>query len=164
MEETKLSKRELQHYEALLKQKRETLYRLSEELEKEGLQNLDDQGVIPHITNHPGELSSNMQNQEFDLELASRIAKQLEVIEGALQRLETNSYGYCTNCGDDIPKKRLEAMPEAPLCIECQEDFEMAERPAHAQEMPFQQWGWRPFFQKEIPDDKEPIPSDTDEF
>jgi DnaK suppressor protein len=30
------------------------------------------------------------------------------------------TYGTCANCGKKIPVARLEALPHATLCIECQ--------------------------------------------
>ncbi|HET7771349.1 MAG TPA: TraR/DksA family transcriptional regulator, partial [Chloroflexota bacterium] len=35
------------------------------------------------------------------------------------QRSEAGTYGECESCGNPIPKARLDALPEATLCIEC---------------------------------------------
>ena len=40
-------------------------------------------------------------------------------IRAALTRIETGSYGVCTNCGCDIPAARLAAMPTAMACVAC---------------------------------------------
>lgn len=40
-------------------------------------------------------------------------------IAAALQRLDTDEFGFCTECGDDIPIKRLELDPTTPLCVSC---------------------------------------------
>jgi DnaK suppressor protein len=37
-----------------------------------------------------------------------------------LRRIEQGTFGVCTNCGGDISHRRLDAVPWAPLCIECQ--------------------------------------------
>ena len=42
-------------------------------------------------------------------------------IEEALSRIESGSYGICTNCGNEIRAGRLKAMPWARYCIDCQE-------------------------------------------
>ena len=42
-------------------------------------------------------------------------------LEYALKRLDDPEFGYCVECGDSIPVKRLLAMPEATLCIDCAE-------------------------------------------
>lgn len=44
----------------------------------------------------------------------------LQQIQNALSRIEGEIYGICTNCDDEINPKRLEAVPWAELCIECQ--------------------------------------------
>jgi len=42
-------------------------------------------------------------------------------IEEALSRIESGSYGICTNCSNEIRPGRLKAMPWARYCIDCQE-------------------------------------------
>jgi RNA polymerase-binding transcription factor len=42
-------------------------------------------------------------------------------IEEALARLDSGSYGICTNCSREIRAGRLRAMPWARYCIDCQE-------------------------------------------
>ena len=44
---------------------------------------------------------------------------ELQRIGAALKRIETDEYGYCVACGDDIDPKRLELVPTAPTCIDC---------------------------------------------
>jgi DnaK suppressor protein len=45
-------------------------------------------------------------------------------IEAALERIRDGSYGACADCGDEIKIERLEALPFADLCVECQEKEE----------------------------------------
>lgn len=40
-------------------------------------------------------------------------------VRAALARLDDDSYGICTSCGDEIALARLAAMPEAAQCISC---------------------------------------------
>ena len=44
----------------------------------------------------------------------------LQLIQEALDRIDDQSYGECTHCGEAIQPKRLEAVPWAPLCVRCQ--------------------------------------------
>ncbi len=44
----------------------------------------------------------------------------LQLIQEALARIEDKSYGHCVNCDNPIQPKRLEAVPWARHCIECQ--------------------------------------------
>lgn len=48
----------------------------------------------------------------------------IEEIDRALERIRTKDYGMCTDCGEEIGTERLEAYPEAPRCIECQNTHE----------------------------------------
>lgn len=41
-----------------------------------------------------------------------------------LRRIEQGTFGRCTNCGGDINRRRLDAVPWTPLCIECQRSGE----------------------------------------
>jgi DnaK suppressor protein len=52
---------------------------------------------------------------------------QLSQIRRALERIGEGSYGECLQCGNPIGVKRLEAVPWAPFCIECQEKIENGE-------------------------------------
>lgn len=61
---------------------------------------------------------------ETQLSLLGPKRQELEAIEEALQRLETGSYGLCEACGLPIEPRRLEIMPETPLCRSCQSQRE----------------------------------------
>ena len=56
---------------------------------------------------------------ETSLTLLGPKRQELEAIEEALLRLENGNYGLCEVCGQPIQPKRLEIMPEAPLCRDC---------------------------------------------
>jgi DnaK suppressor protein len=58
--------------------------------------------------------------QQRDLALRERNEQHLAAVEAALARFEAGTYGTCTNCGRPIAGERLEAIPWAALCIECQ--------------------------------------------
>lgn len=51
---------------------------------------------------------------EYALEL------RLADINRALKKIKDNSYGRCEDCQDEMDIKRLEAMPEARICLPCQ--------------------------------------------
>jgi DnaK suppressor protein len=61
--------------------------------------------------------------ESFELErrltLEKRLMEQLAGVEHALQKFEAGTYGLCDNCGKPIPPARLEALPQASLCLEC---------------------------------------------
>jgi len=56
---------------------------------------------------------------ETNLTLLGPKRQELEAIEEALNRIEGGGYGYCEACGQSIEPRRLEIMPETPLCRNC---------------------------------------------
>ncbi|MBI9099662.1 MAG: TraR/DksA C4-type zinc finger protein, partial [Spirochaetaceae bacterium] len=40
-------------------------------------------------------------------------------LNNALKRIEQGSYGICIRCGKEIPMGRLQAVPEALICVPC---------------------------------------------
>ena len=54
----------------------------------------------------------------------SRNCGKLRLIELALERIQDGSFGTCIACGDAIDLRRLQAIPSASYCIECQERLE----------------------------------------
>ena len=61
--------------------------------------------------------------ESFELEkrltLEKRIREQLVEVERALQKFEDGTYGLCDSCGQVIDTARLEALPQASLCLNC---------------------------------------------
>ena len=49
---------------------------------------------------------------------------ELAATNQALERIESGDYGYCEECGDAIGVARLEVLPEAHLCVSCQDMME----------------------------------------
>jgi DnaK suppressor protein len=58
---------------------------------------------------------------ERRLTLEKSIREQLASVEHALQKFEDGTYGSCDSCGKPIPPERLEALPQATLCLDCKE-------------------------------------------
>jgi DnaK suppressor protein len=58
--------------------------------------------------------------QQRDLALRDRAAQQLELVGAALARLDHGTFGTCLRCGKPIAPARLEALPWAAQCIDCQ--------------------------------------------
>jgi len=56
---------------------------------------------------------------ETRLEMEKRTKDQLMAVENALDKFAKGTYGLCEVCGNPIPLARLEALPEARLCLDC---------------------------------------------
>lgn len=58
---------------------------------------------------------------ETRLALEKRIREQLAEVEHTLAKFEDGTYGLCDICGQPIDPARLEALPQANLCLSCKE-------------------------------------------
>jgi DnaK suppressor protein len=56
-----------------------------------------------------------------------RLAARNRALAEALARLQEGAYGICQNCEGRIPRRRLEALPTATLCVACQERREASQ-------------------------------------
>jgi DnaK suppressor protein len=60
-------------------------------------------------------------SKELNFSLSDGERNLLMLIEEAFNRVKNDTYGVCTNCGNVIGEKRLQAVPWTPFCIDCQE-------------------------------------------
>jgi len=59
--------------------------------------------------------------KEFAYSLSETDRKTLLLIDQALGRIEAGTYGTCVHCGQPVQEKRIEAVPWARHCLDCQE-------------------------------------------
>ena len=60
-------------------------------------------------------------SKELNFSLSDGERNLLMLIDEAFSRMRNETYGVCTNCGNTIGEKRLQAVPWTPFCIDCQE-------------------------------------------
>ena len=63
-------------------------------------------------------------NREVAIRNLDRESKLLKEVQAALKRVEEGSYGTCLRCEEEIPEKRMKAVPWAAYCVPCQETIE----------------------------------------
>lgn len=63
----------------------------------------------------------NAAERELAIRNLDRESKLLSQVRAALARLEDGTYGICVHCEEEISLKRLNAVPQTPYCIQCQE-------------------------------------------
>jgi DnaK suppressor protein len=68
--------------------------------------------------------ASNSYTKEFLFSLSNSEREMLQDVDEALVRIDNRSYGVCVVCEDEMDKKRLEAVPWAKRCLDCQEKQE----------------------------------------
>jgi DnaK suppressor protein len=86
-------------------------------------------GDLSSMPIHMADIGSDAWEQEFTLSLMATEEETLDLVEQALGRIRSRTYGVCEECEGVIAKKRLEAIPFAPLCIRCAEKMENGGRP-----------------------------------
>ena len=100
----------------LLKEKETILTEIREKTEINGVNKTEIGDAI--------DSSVEEQERELDLLLQEREQTRLEGIEIALTRIESDDFGYCDECGEEISKRGLLAVPLAQTCINCQSNIE----------------------------------------
>lgn len=60
-----------------------------------------------------------IQSQQMALGLKARQQQTMQRIERALRSIHEGTYGQCRRCRGDIGIERLEAQPDAVICVRC---------------------------------------------
>jgi DnaK suppressor protein len=63
-------------------------------------------------------------NREVAIRNLDRESKLLKEVQAAMNRVEEGTYGICLRCEEEIPEKRMKAVPWAAYCVGCQETIE----------------------------------------
>ncbi|MBL9149414.1 MAG: TraR/DksA family transcriptional regulator [Phycisphaerae bacterium] len=113
---TKLTKKELDEYRALLLTKRRQLARMLSGMEDEALRS--NGGNLSNMPLHMADIGTDTFDQDFTLGMAETERQLLDEIDAALARIENKTYGVCQLTGKPIPKARLEAKPWAKYTVE----------------------------------------------
>ncbi len=81
----------------------------------------ESRGAVELDQSRVGRLSrmDAMQQQEMAKASESQRAQQIVRINAALARIDSDDFGYCLDCGEEIAEKRLSVDPATPLCIDC---------------------------------------------
>ncbi|MDH4152804.1 MAG: TraR/DksA family transcriptional regulator [Nitrospira sp.] len=66
--------------------------------------------------------------RELGISLMEMRNRRRQSIDEALTRLHEGTYGICAECGVEISERRLQAVPFAKLCVECQSRAELLEK------------------------------------
>lgn len=74
--------------------------------------------------NHMADDGSEAFKQTVDMGLRRRIELSLDRVNEALRKLDDGTYGICEGCGGRIDRARLEALPQAVYCLDCQAEHE----------------------------------------
>ena len=113
-----LDKKRLELYKKRLLERRLQLQEIVSKTEQDGRE--ADEEAAQDIADK----ATNSYTKEFLFKKSNDDRFILQLVQEALERLDDGSYGACVVCGGEMQQKRLEAVPWARHCIECQEKQE----------------------------------------
>jgi RNA polymerase-binding transcription factor DksA len=113
-----------------LAEKAETIERLRENIDETAFNGdqRESTGELSMVDQHPADVSDMTYQRELQETVREMLDREAGQIERAKQRRAAGRYGICEQCGRGIAKERLEALPEATLCIDCQRQLEASRR------------------------------------
>ena len=80
--------------------------------------------AVEEVETSPADKATVRLLNDLALEAAGHHVARMRLLRHALAKFEDGSYGLCEECGGDIGFSRLQARPEARLCIGCQTRLE----------------------------------------
>ena len=127
MTENGLDKEFVEEQRGRLEELRAELTRLVRGLEEDQRDRAEDE---EDFTEHDsGDMSQSLFTREMDATVEQVTERRLASVERALEKIEEGTYGLSDESGEQIPKGRLEAAPEAIYTVEEQQRREKERRP-----------------------------------
>ena len=116
-----MTKKDLKHFEKRLLEEREKLIGELSHLERTALgqSQREQSGDLSAYSFHMADMGTDAMEREKAFLFASAEGRLLYHIDEALRKLYRGEYGKCEECGKQIARERLEAIPNARLCIVC---------------------------------------------
>ena len=122
----KLDKKTLAEFKGLVMKKKEEITDEIKHISDDTLKKSQKEasGDISGYTYHMADVATDNYDREFSLGIASGERQLLYELDDALKRIEDGTFGICEDCKCLIAKNRLKAVPQARLCVKCQEKGE----------------------------------------
>lgn len=124
----KYNKQELKKFRELILAERERIIEEIGRINNEIKNSTDAGGSGANYASHLADTGTDGMEREKLYLYASQEGDYLRALDEALERIERGIYGKCESCGELIPKKRLNVVPAARLCIVCKTDQEKNQR------------------------------------
>lgn len=118
-----MKREEMEMYKNKLLKEKKKVSSLLNNINEQIISNVEFAQELSAYDNHPGDLGEEMANKEKNIALKANEITILKKIDNALASIENESYGRCKMCGEDINKDRLQFLPYAEYCVECQSNL-----------------------------------------
>ena len=115
-----------EYFRKLLVDERERVSSTVESLHESNSRSFEEETEEETYDNHLADSATATLNREIDSTLEENSGHVLVGIDEALDRIENGTFGTCARCGKQIAEDRLEAIPYATRCIDCQRLAEKA--------------------------------------
>ena len=121
-----MDKKDLQHFRDLLIKERKRILEELDWVESNyiGKSRRDSSGDVSSYSMHPADMGTDSIEMEKAYMIGATGGEALENVDEALINIDKGDYGLCIECGEPIPRERLEAVPQANLCIKCKSNSE----------------------------------------
>ncbi len=123
-------RRDLDYYKKKLLQEKQKVLGQIDSFNDKGYEGLghslrESTGELSNYDNHPADGASDIFERSKDIGMRDNSKMILQMIDDALDKIETGQYGYCDNCGQEIDQERLEVMPYSTYCFDCKSKSEL---------------------------------------
>jgi RNA polymerase-binding protein DksA len=115
-----------ERFRRMLVDERERVSATVEHLHESNSRSFEDETEEETYDNHLADSATATLNREIDSTLEENSEHVLTGINDALERIDNGTFGTCARCGKQIAEERLEALPYATRCIDCQRLAERA--------------------------------------
>lgn len=118
-----MKKEELTYYKNKLNEEKKRITDLINQLDDNGVTrfNAEVASELSFYDNHPSDIASETFEVEKGRALEANERALLDKIDDAVRAIDEGSYGRCQKCGKEIDKERLDFLPYALNCIDCQD-------------------------------------------
>jgi len=113
-----MDKKKLDQFKKRLEERQQELRKIVSRTEQDG------RAADSENAQDIADKAANSYTKEFLFHQSNNERQLLAMVEGALDRIRTGTFGQCISCAEEINTKRLEAVPWTRFCINCQEKME----------------------------------------
>lgn len=136
-----MDKERLEYFKRTLKEERSKVYDFLNQMEQN--ETIDSNSAMSRelsaYDNHPADTATELFDKERGLAFKENEITIIKKIDDALASIDEGTYGKCKMCGKDIVEERLEFIPYAQFCVDCQREVNDS-RPLEKHNRPLEEY------------------------